>query len=111
MPQNWYIEAEKALEPGDTIQKSYSGRLDKNSGYLVISKNRLIFVNVKGFISKTYSIIMNLSIDKISEIKPLEWHELEISSNGNKYRIDTGDLSAKRVQLAIDEVREMVVVS
>jgi hypothetical protein len=70
-----------------------------------------MFVNVKGFISKKYNIIMNLAIDEISGIKPLGRNELEISSNGKKYRIDTEELSSKRVQQAIDEVRKMVIVS
>jgi hypothetical protein len=54
---------------------------------------------------------MDIPIDKISEIKPSKRHELEIRSNGKEYRIDTGDLLAKTVHLAIDEVRKMVIVS
>jgi hypothetical protein len=59
MTQNWYKEAEKALEPGDAIQKSYPGHLDGGSGYLIISNKRLMFQNVKGFLSKKYNITMN----------------------------------------------------
>ena len=103
--------AEKALEPGDAIQRSYTGSLDGNNGYLSISKNRLIFVNIKGFLSKKYNITMNIPINEISEIKPSKRFELEFSSGDTKYQLNTGELPAKVVLRGINEVRTKVAVS
>jgi hypothetical protein len=111
MSQNWYKVAEKALESGDTIQRNYPGSLDGNNGYLSISKNRLVFVSVKGFLSKKYNVIMNLPISEISEIKPSKRFELEISSSDTKYKMNTGELPARIVLRALDEVRTKVAVS
>ncbi|MHA2394965.1 MAG: hypothetical protein ACXAEX_23805, partial [Promethearchaeota archaeon] len=111
MSQNWYKVAEKALGSGDTIQRSYPGSLDGNNGYLSISKNRLIFVKVKGFLSKKYNVIMNLPISEISEIKPSKRFELEISSSDTKYKMNTGDFPARIVLRGLDEFRPKVAVS
>jgi hypothetical protein len=103
--------AEKALEPGDAIQRSYSGSLGGNNGYLSISKNRLIFVSVKGFLSKKYNITMNIPISDITEIKPSKRFELEINTSTTNYKMNTGELPAQVVQRALDDVRIKVAVS
>jgi hypothetical protein len=70
-----------------------------------------MFMSIKGFISKKYNIMMDIPIDNISEIIPSKRHELEIRSNGKEYKIDTGELLAKTVHQAVNEVRKMVIVS
>jgi hypothetical protein len=43
----------RAREHEDRIQKSYPGKFDGKNGYLMMSNQKLVFVNEEGFIRKT----------------------------------------------------------
>lgn len=105
MAQNWYKEAEKALEPGDAIRKSYPGRLDGGSGYLIISNKRLMFQNVKGFLSKKYNITMNVPLEGISKVVVTEGNAIEIDTADKKYVVDPDEVSARIILKSITEAK------
>ena len=105
MTQNWYKEAEKALEPGDTIQKSYPGNLDGGRGYLIISNKRLMFQNVKGLLSKKYTITMNVPLESISEVDVSEGNEIEIGTTDKKYVLNTDEVPANIILKSITEAK------
>ena len=105
MTQNWYKEAEKALEPGDTIQKSYPGNLDGGRGYLIISNKRLMFQNVKGLLSKKYTITMNVPLESISEVDVSEGNEIEIGTTDKKYVLNTDEGPANIILKSITEAK------
>ena len=105
MTQNWYKEAEKALEPGDVIQKSYPGNLDGGRGYLIISNKRLMFQNVKGLLSKKYTITMNVPLESISEVDVSEGNEIEIGTTDKKYVLNTDEVPANIILKSITEAK------
>ena len=105
MAQNWYKEAEKALEPGDAIQKSYPGYLDGGRGYLIISNNRLIFQNVKGFLSKKYNITMNVPLENVSKVGVTEGNNIEIGTTDKKYVLNTDEVPASIIVKSITEAK------
>jgi len=105
MTQNWYKEAEKALEPGDAIQKSYPGNLDGGRGYLIISNKRLIFQNVKGFLSKKYNITMNVPLESISKLDVTEGNDIEIGTTDKKYVLNTDEVPASIILKSITEAK------
>ena len=105
MTQNWYKEAEKALEPGDAIQKSYPGNLDGGRGYLIISNKRLMFQNVKGFLSKKYDITMNVPLESISKLNVTEGNDIEIGTTDKKYVLNTDEVPASIILKSITEAK------
>lgn len=105
MTQNWYKEAEKALEPGDAIQKSYPGNLDGGRGYLIISNKRLMFQNVKGFLSKKYNITMNVPLESISKVDVTEGNDIEIGTTDKKYVLNTDEVPASIILKSITQAR------
>jgi hypothetical protein len=105
MAQNWYKEAEKALEPGDAIQKSYPGNLDGGRGYLIISNKRLMFQNVKGLLSKKYNITMNVPLENISKVNITERNDIEIGTTDKKYVLSTDEVPANIILRSITEAK------
>ena len=105
MAKNWYKEAEKALEPGDAIQKSYPGNLDGGRGYLIISNKRLMFQNVKGFLSKKYTLTMNVPLESISEVDVSGGNDVEIGTTDKKYVLKTDDVPASIIMKSITEAK------
>jgi hypothetical protein len=105
MAQNWYKEAEKALEPGDAIQKSYPGNLDGGRGYLIISNKRLMFQNVKGFLSKKYNITMNVPLENVSKVGVTEGNNIEIGTTDKKYVLNTDEVPASIIVKSITEAK------
>lgn len=105
MTQNWYKEAEKALEPGDAIQKSYPGNLDGGRGYLIISNKRLMFQNVKGFLSKKYNITMNVPLESISKVDVTEGNDIEIGTTDKKYVLNTDEVPASIILKSITQAK------
>ncbi len=105
MAQNWYKEAEKALEPGDEIQKSFPGYLDGERGYLIISKKRLMFQNVKGLLSKKYKITMNLPLESVSRAGVTEDKAIEISTADKKYMMNPDEVPTSIILKSITEAK------
>ena len=105
MAQNWYKEAEKALEPGDVIQKSFPGNLDGGRGYLIISNKRLMFQNVKGFLSKKYNITMNVPLENVSKVGVTEGNNIEIGTTDKKYVLNTDEVPASIIVKSITEAK------
>ncbi|MCW4049466.1 MAG: hypothetical protein NWE89_06980, partial [Candidatus Bathyarchaeota archaeon] len=81
---------------------------DGKSGYLVMSKRKLVFVHVKGFLSKSYSILMNVPLSEISDLTHTSRYKFEISFDDKKHVMDTGELSSNIVLTALNELREAV---
>ncbi|MBN2336488.1 hypothetical protein JXL21_13100 [Candidatus Bathyarchaeota archaeon] len=104
MSKNWYKEAEKALEPGDAIQKSFPAILDGGRGYVILTNKRLMFQNVKGFLSKKYNITMNIPMESIEKTEVKDRYSLEIASGGKKYSLDTDEIPANVIDKSITEI-------
>lgn len=78
--------AEKSMERGDHVRKTYMGKLDGDYGYLVMSDERLLFVKEEGFIRKSRSVVLNLPYEQVEAVKPEGRYELSIMGKDGKRR-------------------------
>lgn len=99
-------KARERLEPGDEVKKSYSGRLDNRGGMLIGSNSKLIFVEEKGFLSKTYDVVLDLPYENVKECALVDRYKLRIAdSEGRKHEF-VSDISASMVDNALKELME-----
>lgn len=97
----WYDIAEKALDQEDKILKSYPGRLDGSSGYLMISMKKILFVHEEGFLHKTYDLALEMPIDKIL-ISHKGKYELDITDNeGKRHQFRTTDIPVSIIEKSL----------
>ena len=102
MSSRWIEFAKKNLEPGDDVEKSYSGYCDRKYGYLLISKKRLLFVSEEGLFSKKYNLVFSIPYEKLKTDSKRD-HELEVTEVGGKRYSLVFDISLSAVMKSIDE--------
>jgi len=101
----WYELAEKSLDLGDKIQKSYPGKLDGEFGHILMSDRKLVFVHEEGFLRKNYELTLDLPYDKIVEISQKGKHELDFTDvKDKKYVFETSDISISHVEDSLKEL-------
>jgi hypothetical protein len=106
MSNKWHEMAEKVLEHEDRIQKTYPGKFDGKNGYLMMSNQKLLFINEEGFIRKTRSLILDLPYSKIGKINPNGKYELEITDvDGMKHSFKTEELNVSLVEKSLEELK------
>ncbi len=67
--------AQKNLQRGDQLRRTYSGRMDGSYGHLMISDQKILFVKEEGFIRKTRSVALDLPLERVGEVKLSSWHD------------------------------------
>ncbi|MFB0543456.1 MAG: PH domain-containing protein, partial [Candidatus Bathyarchaeia archaeon] len=82
MSKKWSDLVEKSLEREDQIQKTYSGNLDGNYGYLALSNKKILFVHEKGFLHKTYTLILDIPYEQVGKVVSEDRYRLEITETG-----------------------------
>jgi len=98
--------ARERLESGDEVQRSYSGRLDKRSGTLIGSNSKLLFVEEKGFLSKTFDVVLDLPYEKVGEFTPVDRYKLRITDSEGEHHEFVSDVHASTVDRALKELIE-----
>ncbi len=104
MSQPWHDLAVKTIGPDDKIEKTYSCSFDKQNGYLCLGRKKMVFVSVKGFLKKTYDVLLNASYDDIKEVKLASRFRIDLNYNDKVHSIETSDVSAKVVVQGIEDV-------
>jgi hypothetical protein len=101
----WYEVANKNLDQNDEIMKSHTGVMDDESGLLILSKKKIIFVEEKGTFSKSYNITLDIPYEIISKISDVGEKEIEITDNkGNRYLFEPSS-SLNLVSMIEDEIK------
>ena len=98
--------ARERLEPGDDVQKSYEGRLNNRGGSLMGSKSKLVFVEEKGFLSKTYDVVLDLPYENVREFKSVDRYKLRITDSEGKEHEFVSSISASMFDKALKELME-----
>jgi hypothetical protein len=102
----------QTLQPGDTVQKTWSCEYNNKDGYIVLSTKQLMFVEEKGFLRKTYSMIVAIPYDTIAEITVKDRYTLEIAeSNDQKHNLSFDMAITSRVKQAIQELKAALTVT
>ena len=104
MSQPWHDLAQKTIGSDDTIEKTYSCSFDKQNGYLCLGKKKMVFVSVKGFLRKSYDVLLNASYDEVKEIRLSSRFKIDIFYNDKLHSIETSDVAAKVVVKGIEDV-------
>ena len=105
MSTPWHDLAEKALGTDDRIEKTYSCRLDKQNGYLCLGRHKMVFVSVKGFLKKSYDVLLDAPYTDVGEIKVAGRYRFDVNHDGKSHPFETSDISAKTV---VDGIQEIV---
>jgi hypothetical protein len=88
--EKWFELARKSLEKGDEEQYSWPGTYNNKSGHVVLSKEKLLFVEERGFIHTSADLLLEISYDKINTIRTEAKSQLEITTvDGMKRSIAT----------------------
>jgi len=98
--------ARERLETGDDVQRSYGGRLDNRGGSLIGSKSKLVFVEEKGFLSKTYDVVLDLPYENVREFTSVDKYRLRITDTEGKEHEFVSDITASTVDKALKELME-----
>ncbi|HUS79212.1 MAG TPA: hypothetical protein VM050_11210 [Patescibacteria group bacterium] len=102
--------ARQRLEGGDSIQRSYDGQLDGFGGMLAISRRKLLFVHEKGFLRKSYELILDLQYMNIGSITTEGRYRMVIEEvDGRKHRFETVGLPINVVDSSIAEFRSKII--
>jgi hypothetical protein len=95
MSRKWFEMAQRLLDEGDEIRKSYDGKIDGKYGWLIISDKKVMFLNESGFISKSYSVVFEILRENIKDITQKGAYELIITDvSGNTSRFQTLEIHA-----------------
>jgi len=85
MSRKLYSLVKNRLDKKDKIRRVYQGVLDENSGYLILSNKKIMFVEVAGFLKKRHNLILDLPYGEMYDI-----------SQTNKYELNFSDLKGKK---------------
>lgn len=92
------------LDKNDVMQKIYTANYDRKSGYISMSKSKVLFVEEKGFFSKSYNILVDLPYEKISKIS-LENNQLVLTMTaGANYKFTSSDVQVSIIEKALNEL-------
>jgi len=96
--------AQKSLQRGDQVRKTYSGKMDGNYGHLMISDQKILFIKEEGFLRKSRNVALNLPLNKVGEVRPANKYELNIvESEGGKHSFVVDNIPITVVEKSINE--------
>ena len=104
MAQPWLDLAKTTLGPDDTIEKTYSCTFNKQSGYLCLGNNKLVFVNVKGFLRKKYEVLLNTPYNDLDDVTLADRFTIDLRHKDKTHYIETSDIPAKIVAEGIQSM-------
>jgi hypothetical protein len=82
------------------MESSWPASYRDKSGHLVFTKEKAMFIEEKGFISKTADLILDMPYEKISKINTENDKILSITEeDGDKYRIETPYLTKAKNEI------------
>ena len=104
----WHDIAEREIEQGDSIERSYEGKLDGKYGYLLLSKRKLLFVREEGYLRKSYDLILDLPYDKIGVISHKGRYTIEFfEGKDKKHDFESYSVLASRIEEGIENIAHL----
>ena len=95
MSQPWYDLAKQKLGPDDEIKRTYTCRLENDGGYLCLGSKKMVFVNEKGFLRKSYNVLLDVPYTDVNEIGLADRFSLDVVQQDKRYKLVSSDVSAK----------------
>ena len=105
MAHKWYDFGIKSLPKGDSIERTYDGRLNDDYGHLMLSKTKILFVKEEGLLRKNFSVTLNLPYEKIEEVNAEDQFKVMITKDsGERYWFLTDNIPISIVKATIEEL-------
>jgi len=105
MSAPWLSVVKKVLDEDDSPVKNYPGKSDNKSGYLVVTKKKLVFVHEKGLFRKSYELVWDTPLSSLNKVEQSDRYKIRLNGGDKTYEVETGELSPKIVLRAIEEVQ------
>ena len=100
----WIDLIKQRLGSEDSVQTNFYASYERTAGILILSKGKLFFVEEKGFLHKTYNIILEIPYEKIRE-ETAVYHDLMITdAEGKRHTFRTIGVSASIVEEHLKEL-------
>jgi len=110
MSAEWTDIVKNKLENKDKMQKSYYIKHNGISGFLVLSKNKLLFIEEKGFLRKKYTLALEIPYNKIGNITVENSTRLSISEDGKKHSFTSIDVPSSEIVENLEELIKMITI-
>jgi hypothetical protein len=104
---NWLDVVLDRIGSEDEDKLNYPAHYDGKSGYLVLSQRRLLFVEERGFIHKTDTVILDVPYEKITRITVEDGTLVFTEVDGVRHYI-TSIVPISTIENALRELRESV---
>ncbi len=92
------------LDPDEKIDKTWAAQYERKGGDIVMSQKRFFFVESKGFLNKTYTIILELPYTKVKKVVAERTKQLAITDQEGHTYIFKTEIDAARVEQSFDEI-------
>ncbi|MFH0748419.1 MAG: hypothetical protein V1915_00640 [Candidatus Bathyarchaeota archaeon] len=104
MPEKWLDVVKENLESGDEKPYSWTGRLNKKNGYIVLLKKQMLFIEEHGFLNKTATLILKDEYKNIAKVE-LQREQVKLfDANGTTHTLETESFSS--VYAKLEELRK-----
>ena len=104
--KKWYEMAQKSLDKGDEIIKSYTGTLNHEQGHLIISDRKIIFLEEEGTFRKNYRVMLDLPYERLTKVTHINNNEIDfIDDEGNEHFFRPSS-SWSNIGILEDEIRK-----
>lgn len=95
---NLLDSVKKELEPTDQVQNQYRALYNRKEGFLVLTNNRLVFLQQRGFFRASYLMTLEIPYEKINKVTTTASHALELEVEDMKYNFTAlGDINAQAI--------------
>jgi hypothetical protein len=99
--------AKKRLEPEDDVKLSWTGELEGQNGYLMMSSKKLLFVHESGFLTKKYDFTLDLPYENIVNVERIGRNKLILTeAEDRKHNFVTYDAPLSRIENDLKEFIE-----
>jgi hypothetical protein len=82
--------AEQQLDADDRIRYTYTVRCNDQYGHLILTNQKLLFIEEKGFLSKTHTVRADVSYDDIENVVTQKRQLTLTTANAKHYTIKSG---------------------
>lgn len=97
----------KRLDSDDPVQKCYDRiQSEGKNGCLVLPNKKILFLEAKGFLRKTYSPILEIPYEKIDKITAKDRYNLEVEVGGKTHSFKSQEFSVSTVKRSLKELIE-----
>ena len=95
------------LDPKDQLQKNFPASYDGKSGSLTLSNRKILFIEEKGLMRKTYNVALEIPYEKVGEITSDGRYKLLLTELEGKKHNFTFDMAiATTVMSVLKDLKE-----